>query len=68
MELWKLGWQGNQRQTETPITPPVKNQALPVALHISILHALKSCQLSFRQTAAAFHAILYTTESSPLTL
>lgn len=37
-------------------------------LLISILHALKSCQLPLRQTAAAFHAALCTTESCPLTL
>lgn len=53
---------------KTPITPPGKNQALPMALLIFIFHALKSCQLSLRQTAAAFHTILYTTESCPLTL
>lgn len=61
MELWKLGRQSNQRQTEDTNNSSRKEPALL----ISILHALKSCQLSLRQTAAAFHTILCTTENGP---
>lgn len=49
---------------KTPISPAGRNQLLSMALLISILHALKSCQ----QTAAAFHAILCITERCLLTL
>lgn len=62
MDLWKLGWQSNRWQTEDTNNSSRKK----TALLISILHALKSCELSLRQTAAAFHTILCTTESGSL--
>lgn len=57
----KLGRQSNQTHTEDTNNSWRKEPAL----FISILHARKSCQLSLRQTAAAFHTILCTTSSGP---
>lgn len=57
----KLGKQSNQTHAEDTNNSSRKEPALL----ISILHARKSCQLSLRQTAAAFHTILCTTSSGP---
>lgn len=56
-----MGGQSNQRHAEDTN----KSSRREAALLISILHAGKSCQLSLRQTAAAFHTRLCTTWSGP---
>lgn len=62
MELCKFGWQSNRWQTESTNNSSRKKPAL----FISILHALKSCQLFLRQTAAAVHTIPSATQSGSL--
>lgn len=62
MELCKFGWQSNRWQTEGTNNSSRKKPAL----FISILHALKSCQLFLRQTAAAVHTIPSATQSGSL--